>query len=309
MTATASALQSQQEALQGHPRIGPVLSATSDVERAYRAAQRIGLDLFPWQQYALDLIYSADEQHRWKYREVAIIAARQNGKSEILVPLILDSLERGERVLHTAQDRQLPREVFEKVAAHSNGEIRRTNGQENIRHPSGGRYTILAPQKSFRGRSADRLIIDEVREQKDFELIRRAEPTISASSNPQVIYLSNAGDERSLVLNELKDRGTSDDPGDLAYCEWSADPDLPVDDERGWKQGNPSTGYRGGQTLRTLRSLYHKYQTSGEIGIFETEHLCRWVVSMLPRLVQDTAWQQCRGTIETPASSCYGRVC
>jgi hypothetical protein len=306
MTVTASASQSLPDAPEGYPRIGPLLSATSDVDRAYRAAQRIGLDLFPWQQYALDLIYSADEQHRWKYREVAIIAARQNGKSEILVPLILDSLERGERVLHTAQDRQLPREVFEKVAAHAIGDIRRTNGQESIRHPSGGRYTILAPQKSFRGRSADRLIIDEVREQKDFELIRRAEPTISASTNPQVIYLSNAGDETSLVLNELKDRGTSDDPGDLAYAEWSADPDLAVDDQRAWKQANPSVGFQYGQSMRILRSLHHKYTTAGELSIFETEHLCRWVVSMLPRLVQDSAWQMCRGYVETPNRPAMG---
>jgi hypothetical protein len=190
--------------------------------------------------------------------------------------------------------------VFEKVADNSDGKVRRANGQESITLSNGGKYLILAPQKSFRGRSADRLIIDEVREQKDWELIRRAEPTVSASTNPQVIYLSNAGDDNSVVLNDLRLRGTAESFGDLAYCEWSADPALPVEDEEGWKQANPSMGYPGGQTMRGLRSLFRKYEAAGELSIFETEHLCRWVVSMLPRLVQDVHWQAARGILEPP---------
>ena len=292
-------------AVEGAPRIGPPLHATSDVQRPYRASERIGLHLFPWQRYALDVAYSADEAHQWRYREIAIVASRQNGKSELLVPLILDGLEQGRRILHTAQDRQLPREVFEKVAEHADGKIRLANGQESIRYVNGGRYTILAPEKSFRGRSADDLIIDEVREQKSFELIRRAEPTVSASPNPRVIYLSNAGDEGSVVLNDLRTRGTSGFD-DLAYLEWSADPDRPVDDEDGWREANPSIGFPHGQTLRGLRSLFLKYQSSGELSIFETEHLCRWVQSMLPQLVSDAAWQMARAQLEPPRYPAIG---
>lgn len=299
-------LEAPGTALEGFPRIGVVPSATSNVYAALSASEKIGLELFPWQRYALDVIYSADEQNAWKYREIAIVASRQNGKSEILVPLILEGLERGERILHTAQDRQLPREVFDKVANHAAGKIRRANGQESITHPSGGRYMILAPQKSFRGRSADRLIIDEVREQKTFDLIQRAEPTVSASANPQVIYLSNAGDDESIVLNELQHRGTSDDPGDLAYLEWSADPLRPVDDENGWREANPSMGYPGGQTMRGMRALFRKYQAANELSIFETEHLCRWVVSMAPAAVSDAAWQSARGVTEEPVRPFMG---
>ena len=40
--------------------------------------------------------------------------------------------------------------------------------------------------------------------------------------------------------------------------------------------------------------------------MFETEHLCRWVKSMMPRLVADTAWQQCRGQLETPNRPAMG---
>jgi len=36
------------------------------------------------------------------------------------------------------------------------------------------------------------------------------------------------------------------------------------------------------------------------VAIFETEHLCRWVASMLPRLVQDIHWQAARGILEPP---------
>ena len=44
----------------------------------------------------------------------------------------------------------------------------------------------------------------------------------------------------------------------------------------------------------------------GELAVFETEHLCRWVKSMMPRLVADTAWQMCRGQLETPNRPAMG---
>jgi len=247
---------------------------------------------------------ATDELDQWRYQEVAIITARQNGKTKILLPRVVMGLERGERMIHAAQVREISREVLMQLSPNlpKGYKLRQANGQESITSPNGGEYRIVAAQRGSRGLSADLLIVDELREFEDFDFIAAAAPTIFASANPQILYLSNAGTERSVVLNDLKNRAESPN---VAYLEWSAAPDRAADDHEGWLEANPSIGY-GHQTIERLQSLYDKYSNSGELEVFETEHLCRWVKSMLPRLVADTAWQQCRGRLETPNRPAMG---
>lgn len=299
MTLTDNAPVSPGEALEGAARVGPPLSTYSLIGEAYSASGDLGINLYPWQQYALDVMMSVDEEWQWLYREVAVIASRQNGKSEILLPRIKWAIDNGRRVIHTAQNRLLPRKVFMRLARHyekvPGAYIRKANGQEEISLPDGGSYVIVAPQRGARGLSGDDLIIDELREFEDFDFIAAAEPTLTESLNPQVIYLSNAGTDLSVVLNDLRDR---EDPR-LAYMEWSADSDRAVQDQDGWLEANPIIGH-GKLTLDRLQQLYDKYKDAGELAIFETEHLCRWVRSMRPRLVQQEYWLRCRGKVEWP---------
>jgi len=50
--------------------------------------------------------------------------------------------------------------------------------------------------------------------------------------------------------------------------------------------------------MRMMQYLEEQFRSLGP-AMFETEHLCRWVTSMQPRLVGDAAWMQCRTTIES----------
>src|SRR6185503_4274846 len=154
-----------------------------------------------------------------------------------------------------------------------------------------------------RGHSADRLIIDEVREFESFDFMAAAEPTLAASPNPQVNYFSNAGHELSLVLNDLRARADTDPR--LAYLEWSADPELDAGDPIGWAQANPALGYTP-LTLERLGDIYRSMKESGRLAAWETEHLCRWVLSMAPRLVADASWQAARRTILSPDRPAMG---
>jgi hypothetical protein len=274
------------------PRIAPpipVLSLTRDYERA---ARDLGISLMPWQRFAGRFLNAVDDEGNWRYREVAIVAARQNGKTTFVLPYVRHRLRLGRRMLHTAQNREIPRNTFLEVAASFADdpdvtEIRHANGQETIRMRNGGRYTLVAPRPGVRGHAIDDVLLDEVREQRTFELVQAIRPTITASANPQVVYLSNAGDDASVVLNDLVRRAAAGDP-ELAYLEWSADPDRALDDEIGWRQANPALGIT--IRLETLRSLYRTSTASA----FETEHLCRWVRTMRPRLVSEVAWQRAR---------------
>jgi hypothetical protein len=297
-----------QEAIQGLPRVGPPLSATTGADWAYRAAQRLQLHLWPWQNVTLHQGKALTDDGRLKYREVGAIASRRNGKTKILDALVLGDMDQGRRVLHTSHNRILPRKTLFSISNLDRGryKVREANGQEEITdRQTGGSYKILAPQRGARGEDGDTLIVDEVREFEDWDFIAAGEPIVASSDDPQVWYLSNAGSELSVVLNDLRRRAVEDETPDLCYMEWSAPPELASDDHEGWLLANPSIGY-GNLTLERLQGLFDKYTDAGEQAIFETEHLCRWVVSMMPRLVQDTAWQQCRGTLETPRNPAMG---
>jgi hypothetical protein len=246
------------------------------------------------------------ESGLWLYPELAAIVSRQNGKTTLLLPRILMELKNKGRILHTAQDRVMPRLTWEELADRisSNKElrdmlaprgIRSANGTESIKFKNGGRYTLLAPSHGIRGYTGDLVIQDEVREQVDDRLKRAMGPTTIASPNPQKVYLSNAGHEDSVVLNELRRRGLDESEERLAYLEWSAAPDRPIHDRQGWAEANPALNY--GIVPLTTTDLEDALASQSPAG-FETEHLCRWVISMQRRLLTDEEWARCRGELE-----------
>lgn len=279
------------------PRIAPPEPVKSLAKEFAAFGLRAGITLIPWQAIASRYL-TAVKGDFWQYAEVAIVVARQNGKTKLLIPFILQRLSMGRKILHTAQNRTLPRQVFMAVARAIDLQmvesIRFANGQEEIRLKNGGSYSIVAPQRGARGLSADDLIVDEVREFEDFDIMAAASPTLTASSNPQTVYLSNAGSDESVILNDLKRRG-EDGESELAYLEWSAAEHWAMDDRRGWAEANPALGHFPNM-LKVLEQAY----ASKPPAVFETEHLCRWVVSMQPRLVLDAKWEQCRGRTEEP---------
>ncbi len=276
-------------------RLAPPVPRRSLVADYRKAARLAGFEPMAWQLFAARVITGL-RRGRWAYPEAAIIVARQNGKTSLLVPRIVMGLLAGERIMHTAQNRELPRETFGIVAdvlhAHAAPAVRSirvANGQEVIRMADGGTYRIVAPTRGgARGPSNDLVIVDEAREMDTFDFVAAAGPTLTASRNGQILYLSNAGDETSIVLNSLRRRADSDPR--LAYLEWSAHPDRHVGDRAGWREANPAMGH----TIRPdyLEGEYRSAELGGTLGIFETEHLCRWVTSLAPRIVADVAWQR-----------------
>jgi hypothetical protein len=80
------------------------------------------------------------------------------------------------------------------------------------------------------------VIVDEVRELDSHDFIAAAKPTMNASPNPQILYLSNMGDDSTAVLNAPPARRRG--PG-LAYLEWSAAPERDAGDVEGLARGEP----------------------------------------------------------------------
>jgi hypothetical protein len=265
----------------------------------------MGIDLMPWQGFASRYITARGPEGRHLFREVALLVARQQGKTTLMKPHIVRELRAGRKIMHIAQNRELPRQMFgiiaDAIAATDKdllptrrGRIiwpRYGSGQEEIILNNGACYRIAAANRGgARGHANDVVIIDELREMESFDVMAAAEPTLTMSDDPQIIYLSNAGNDASVVLNSVRERAGTDEA--LAFLEWSASPDRQADDRAGWAEANPALGYYP-SVLRTLESDYRKAQLTGNLAIFETEHLCRWVATMRERLVDEFAWKLC----------------
>lgn len=290
----------------GKPRLCPPTPARSDLKGFVATATSLGIDLMPWQRTAGRYLEARGPEGRHLYGEVAVVVSRQNGKTELLVPLIVKRLREGRRIMHTAQDRSLPRDVFYRVADimwRHNVDLfplrndrqtkpRYANGQEEIRLSNGGVYSIVAPTRGgARGPTRDLVIIDELREMDTWDFIAAAKPTLTVSPDPQMVYLSNAGEADSLVLNAIRDR-REDDPT-LAYLEWSAPPEMTADDPRAWAEANPSMGHEAagmGSVRAYLEGEYRTAKLERTLSLFEVEHLTRWVTTTREPLVDIATW-------------------
>jgi hypothetical protein len=293
--------------LLGHekPRLAPPWPLNS-LDRDFRdTAKELGINLYPWQETAAHYINAVGPKKRWLYREVAIVVARQNGKSTLLIPLIVSRLRAGQKIMHTAQNRKEPTRVFLEVAEiiaqdqtlfpERNGRPvrpRYANGQEEIRLNNGGLYRIVAPTSNgARGSSNDLVIVDEVRELDEFAFYGAARSTMLKSENGQMLLLSNAGEDKSVVLNAVRLRADTDPA--LAYLEWSASPERAADDRDGWAEANPAIGHDP-NVVPFLEGEFRTHSLQGTLPIFETENLCRQVATMRQHLVDEFAWARSR---------------
>jgi hypothetical protein len=298
------------------PRLAPPVPARSDPKALRAEAERLGITLMPWQETAGRYLMATDAEGQHLFREVAILVARQNGKTALMKPYITGALRAGRRIMHIAQTRELPREMFGVVAdalqdepdlfPQRRGRViwpRFGAGQEEIKLANGGSYRIAAANRGgARGFTNDVLIIDELREMVDEDVLNAALPTLTASPDPHIIYLSNAGTESSVILNDLRKRA-GEDPG-LAWLEWSAAPHRDPGDRKGWAEANPSLGHFA-HMERQLEATYRARLLDGKMAQFETEHLCRWVASMREPLADAKAWADCRADGLGPATRPY----
>ncbi len=89
--------------------------------------------------------------------------------------------------------------------------IRWAHGSEEIEllaEHGGGRYMVKAGASAARGISKPSTVhIDETRELKDETTWASLRYTMMAAENPQLWSYSNAGDQHSIVLNQIRERG------------------------------------------------------------------------------------------------------
>jgi len=208
------------------------------------------------------------------------------------------------QILGAAQNRRMSADTwracmeFALGAGLLEGNPRYQNGSEEFRM-NGSRYRIAASSAgAARGMSGiDLLILDEIRQMKNWEGYGALENTRRARPDSQCWALSTEGDLESVVLNKLQDQarlaGEIKEEIPVGYFEWSApagaDPSLPET----WAYSNPSLGY-----MLDPEVVKAEYLTDPP-EIFEVEVLCR-KVSLIQAWVDVKDWEKCQSNERFP---------
>lgn len=303
----------------------------------------LGLDLYPGQEFVLihggELHPDSDASSPdplFRFDTVLVLAARQNGKTEVMKALALWKIyldQRGSTVIGTAQDLAAAEKTWLEAVevAQADDELAaliehvdKTNGKKALRLTDSGRYLVrAASRKSARSFTGDLVLLDELREHLTWEGWAAATKTTMARPRSQTWAYSNAGDVRSVVLKTLRlaamaraegvepgeledfrgpvadvvpDAEEHEDPGSVGIFEWSAKPGRSVWDRDGWAEANWSLG-RGGLTSRKIAAA----ASSDPEWLFRTEVLCQWPSGVIAGVFPPGAWDQVQDPDSRPA--------
>lgn len=273
----------------------------------------LGETLDPWQRY---LLLHALEVHdgRFRFRTCLWLLSRQQGKSYLLRTVILWAMFTGRvrLVLGVAQSIGMARETWQSCIDTINAlphlrselvKVRNVNGEQEFTLANGARYKIAANNRSSgRGLSVDLLVLDELREHRDWDGWSALSATTAARPFALTLCTSNAGDDQSVVLNQLREGALSGRDPSLGIFEWSAPDGCALDDLDAICLANPALGY-GRLTLAAIQSA----AATDPPSTFRTERLCQRV-DALDNAIDAVAWKDSRDTAEIQQGARLG-VC
>ena len=261
------------------------LKGRSRIDEVLPWLESIGQELLPWQKHVLTDMLKVDKDGKFIRKTNLLLVSRQAGKTHLARIRILAGLYLfGEKsIIAMSSNRAMALDTFRKVCELVEDtpllrtqlkQIRVANGQESLELLNGARYEIVAATRDgSRGKTADLLFVDEVREISE-EAWTAAKPITRARPNSQIFMTSNAGDAFSTVLNNLRTRALSYPPKTLGFWEYSAPDFCDIWDKDGWYQANPALGY-----LVDEETIAESVATSS-VEATRTETLCQWISAL-----------------------------
>lgn len=294
----------------------PTRELTPDTSYGYDlidfASDVLEVDLDPWQQWAAIHMGELLVDGRPRFRTVLILVSRQNGKTLLAKCLVLYwmVIELVPLVLGTSTNREYAKATWTDVIDMAQGNdwigpmVSSVRKMQNSEHLMIGasKYVVAANnRRAGRSLTVHRLLMDELREQQDWDTWNAAVGAMAAVADGQVVAVCNQGDDTSVVLNSLHRSAvefieTGEGDPRLGLFEWSAPPGSDPTDPDALAAANPDLGNR--IQLDTLLGQAARAKRAGgeELAGFRTEHMCQRVV-LLDAAIDEAAWSACTGEI------------
>jgi hypothetical protein len=254
---------------------------------------------------------------------VGVMASRQTGKTSwaaarVALQCMLPDLPgaaravgidavRSQKVGFTAQDRigalgrwyehvdMIMSSPLRDFVRPGNQGVKRKNGEECLYFENGSEYRVITPSRTgARGLSLDLAIIDEALAH-DTSLLAAIRPTMAQRDGAvgcigtQLVLVSNAGDERSELLNEQRELGRRAVLGgdrSRVWFEWSAPDDCDPYDEAVWRSTIPTLGRVDGIDVEFVRSEAE----SMRVEDFRREYLCVHTARPVAAVIDPVLW-------------------
>lgn len=271
--------------------------------------------LDPWQDLIICDWMSMTPWGKWVCKTCGGSVARQNGKTGLIEARAeAGMLMYNEQVLYTAHLQKTATETFEEMASFFDTpklrkyvkDIKTALGREQIILNSGARVKFLARTRNGgRGQHGDLLIFDEAQE---LSVDQQASflPAISASLNPQTIYVGTPPDPNAdgTVFRGIRSKAIAGETKTTAWFEFSVPEIGDISDRQRWADTNPALGVRILET--TIEGEYEQMAPD----TFARERLGWWspvVEHKLEYALNEEAWNKCASDDMKPeGKTAYG---
>jgi len=281
---------------------------TTDGNDANKLLRAGGIVLDEWQADILDDWMGKTKSGKWASSTCGGSVPRQNGKSL----LVQGRAEAGmllynEQVIYTAHLQKTATETFEEMADFFNSaklrkyvkDIKTALGREMIILKSGARVKFLARTRNGgRGQHGDLLIIDEAQELDENQQASFL-PAISASLNPQTIYVGTPPDPTAegVVFRNIRKRALDGESKKTSWFEFSVKEIGDVSDPARWANCNPALG------RRMLMSTIEGEAEQMDPDTFARERLGWWspiAIQKVDYAIPEEAWMECSTNQKKP---------
>lgn len=265
-----------------------------------------------WQENILN-DWMARNNFGWVASVCGLSVPRQNGKTtDVSGRASAGMVLYGEWVIYTAHLQKTATETFMELKGlfESQGlkkyvkEIKSAIGREQIILNNGGKIQFVARTRNGgRGLHGDVLIFDEAQE-LTIEQQASFIPAISASKNPQTIYLGTPPDDNvpGDVFGDIRNRAK--DSEKISWIEYSVEDIGDVEDKARWYKTNPALGIRIKES--TVETECHQMPPK----TFARERLGWWqpkTETHIDYALDKDAWLNCKSeSLKPEGKTAYG---